>query len=146
VRYTAALAKVALLHRIEHGEPVTESAEAQWKSLEVPAEFATLDVRFERARNQRPEAADADALDTAREVLVELEFVAGVASPAEDRERRMNYQVSRLSARMRGGSSANPDRELTELFARWFALPGGLPEDLEQRFASAARAALATLP
>jgi hypothetical protein len=145
--YTTALEKSALLQKLEGGALATDDVESQWKAMGVASEFdAALDRRFEQARGGLLETADADALAAARDILVQLEFVAGVASPADDRERRMNYQVSRLSARMRGGSSANPDRELTELFVRWFALPGGLPQDLEQRFALAARAALSTLP
>jgi hypothetical protein len=93
------------------------------------------------------QAADADALEAAHEVLVRMEFTAGISSPADDRQRRMDYQVARLSARMRGtAQSSDPDSQLVDVLSGWFALPGPLPEDLELRFSSAARAALDTLP
>ncbi|HET7065803.1 MAG TPA: hypothetical protein VFI49_16145, partial [Rudaea sp.] len=71
----------------------------------------------------------------------------GIASPAEDRQRRMDYQVARLSARMRGtAQTSDADSELVEMLSNWFALSGRLPQELEQRFDDAARAALNALP
>jgi hypothetical protein len=48
---------------------------------------------------------------------------------------------------MRGTAQASDaDTELVEMLTSWFALSGPLPEELEQRFDGAARAALNTLP
>jgi hypothetical protein len=147
-RYTSALEKYALLRAIERGERSALDSVTQWTDgPALVAEFASaLDPRHERARSGGIAAADDDAIEQARDVLVQMEFAAGIASPAQDRERRMNYQVSRLSARMRGGAIAGPDHELTSLLARWFELPGPLPDELEQRFLDAATAAVTSLP
>jgi len=83
----------------------------------------------------------------ALDLLIRTEFAAGIASPAEDRQRRMDYQISRLSARMRGtAATADAEGEAADLLASWFAQPGTLPAHLEERFASAAAALLAALP
>ena len=73
-----------------------------------------------------------DAVEAARDLLVRLEFIAGIASPEEDRQRRMDFQVARLSARMRGGAALAPERELDEVLSAWFAQP---PQPLETRAA-----------
>jgi hypothetical protein len=90
-----------------------------------------------------PEADDAD--EAARNLLVRLEFIAGIASPEEDRQRRMDFQVARLSARMRGGAALAPERELDEVLSAWFGQPP-LVLELEQRFERAAKAATDILP
>lgn len=148
-RYTLALRKYALLRELERGATPAESLDAAWESHAalIPAFADPLDVRWKGARSGEVRAADEDAVEAAREVLVRLEFAAGIASPEDDRQRRMDYQVARLSARMRGAAqSSDPDRQLVELMSSWFALTGPLPEDLEQRFTRAVQAALDTLP
>lgn len=59
--------------------------------------------------------------ETARQIVVEMEFLAGLDSPEEDRKLRMDYQVKRLAERM-GGGSRQPDlaSELAELQQRWY--------------------------
>ena len=92
------------------------------------------------ARERAPEEAQ-----HARDWLVQLEFLAGRESPAEDRQRRLNFQVGRLSSHLRGErDTAARQRELDELLAAWFAL-APQPDALEQRFEEAATAALDTL-
>ncbi|MGY6587301.1 MAG: DUF349 domain-containing protein [Wenzhouxiangella sp.] len=57
---------------------------------------------------------------TARELVVEMEFVSGQESPAEDSQLRMEYQVSRLAERMRGGNQLPEiDEELLDMQLRW---------------------------
>ena len=108
------------------------------------AEFdAPLADRYARAQaGLTTENAEDDA---AREILVGLEFLAGIDSPAEDRQLRMNRQVQRLSSRMRDGAGANPERELSELLTRWFEQAPQTPA-LEGRFEVAAKAAIDSLP
>ena len=137
-RFSAALLKYAAARERE-----TSAAVVAWDTLPCAAEFdAPLAERYAQA--QAGAAAEADA-EAAREILVRLEFVAGIDSPAEDRQLRMNHQVQRLSSRMRDGASANPERELSDLLKRWF---GQAPQTtaLEQRFERAARAAIDSLP
>jgi hypothetical protein len=103
---------------------------------------AALQARYLRAQSS---ATDMEESEAAREILVQLEFLAGIDSPAEDRQRRMSHQVRRLSSRMRSGGTATPERELDDLLAAWFAQTPQ-PPALEERFTRAAAAALDTLP
>jgi len=137
-RFSAALQKYAAAREREAG-----ATDVAWDALPSAAEFdAPLAERFARAQTGATANADDDAT---RDVLVRLEFLAGIDSPAEDRQLRMNHQVQRLSSRMRDGASANPERELSELLKRWFAQGPQMPV-LEQRFERAARAAIDSLP
>ncbi|HLS05360.1 MAG TPA: DUF349 domain-containing protein [Wenzhouxiangella sp.] len=90
--------------------------------------------------------ADTDALKSltaenaavAREVLVRLEFLAGLESPEHDRQARMDFQVQRLAQRMTERDSApNPADEAAELEQRWYAHmphPPDEHQDLAKRF------------
>ena len=139
-RYTHALQKYTLLRRAENGDP---SATQDWAALpqSAPQFDAALEARRAAAA---PTSAVAEA-EQARELLVQLEFLAGAETPPEDKQLRMNHQVRRLSSRLRDGAAATAQGELDALFAQWFALPAQ-PDALEQRFARAAAAALDTLP
>jgi DNA repair protein SbcC/Rad50 len=148
-RYSLALQKYALLRELEHGTAANDALAGRWDSHPpLVAAFAQpLDRRWECARDGKIDSADAATIEAARDALVRMEFATGITSPGEDRQRRMDYQVARLSARMRGTAQASDaDGELTEMLSIWFALPGPLPEELEQRFDGAARAALNALP
>ncbi len=148
-RYSLALQKYALLRELEQGAGENDTLTARWDSHPpLIAAFAQpLDPRWHRARAGTIDPADADTIDAARDALVRMEFASGIASPAEDRQRRMDYQVARLSARMRGAAqTSDADSELVEMLSNWFELSGPLPEELEQRFDDAARAALNALP
>ncbi len=148
-RYSLALQKYALLRELEHAAGASDTLTARWDSHPpLIAAFAQpLDPRWDRARAGATDPADADTIDAARDALVRMEFATGIASPSEDRQRRMDYQVARLSARMRGAAqTSDADSELIEMLSEWFALPGPLPEELEQRFDAASRTALNALP
>ncbi|HEX7914588.1 DUF349 domain-containing protein [Rudaea sp.] len=143
-RYTDALAKYALLRAIETGAQSADTVVAQWNEHPAPAEFAAaLDARFARA-TAAPAAAEQDE-NPARDLLVEFEFFAGLETPAEDRQRRMNFQVQRLASRMRDRGTATPESELTRLMKAWFAQTTQAAS-LEDRFAAAASVAVETLP
>lgn len=64
--------------------------------------------------------------EQARQVVIEMEFLAGMDSPPEDREARMNFQVRRLASRM-GDRTAQPSLagELAKLRQRWY---GSFPQ------------------
>lgn len=57
----------------------------------------------------------------ARQVVVEMECLSGVETPEEDRQLRMDYQISRLSNRL-GDGAPRPDldSERADLEQRWF--------------------------
>jgi hypothetical protein len=67
-------------------------------------------------------------LEEARQIAVEFEFLSGLESPAEEKNRRMDFQVKRLAARMsEGDGQRDLGTELAELEERWYrSLP--LPE------------------
>jgi hypothetical protein len=94
---------------------------------------ATLEAILDDARPGDELRAQAeDNLDAARQVAVEFEFLSGLDSPAEEKSRRMNFQVQRLAARMSEGSQ-KPDlaSELGELEARWHGSLPLPPEDFD---------------
>jgi len=75
--------------------------------------------------------AEVDALTAqARQVVIEMECLSGLESPAEDTKLRMDYQIRRLSSRLgEGAPKADLDSEHAELQQRWFE---SLPHDPEQ--------------
>ncbi len=139
-RFAAAMKKYTFIRDLETMEPVQQMAWAEFDSS-APEFDLPLAARHDSA--PAPAAEDSAAV---RENLVRLEFLAGIESPAEDRQRRMNHQVQRLSSRMRGGAgSTSPERELSELLAAWFAQTPQA-QALEDRFAQAATIAIDALP
>jgi hypothetical protein len=146
-RFTFALQKNRMLRDAEHGRLNPETLATQWR------EMAPASAEFERALQTRfdclhsaDSARAADADENAADILVRLEFQAGIDSPASERQRRMDHQVKRLSARMRGGDATNAANELVELLAAWFALSGPFPHEMDERFETAIRANLDNLP
>jgi len=95
------------------------------------------------------EATDIDALGRqvdsqtvdARQIVIEMECLSGLESPAEDRQRRMDYQISRLSNRLGGGAEkADLDSERAGLQRRWlesFPHDSSQAGQLKKRFESA---------
>lgn len=58
--------------------------------------------------------------DQARNLLIQCEIAAGLASPEADKERRMQLQVSRLSEGFSSGSSAlTREQQLGNLLTQW---------------------------
>lgn len=143
-RFSVALERYALLREAERGVRVLADDDTSLTDgLAEP--FAR--ILSERRAGAAVADADADSIEAARDLLVELEFAAGIPSPADDRQRRMDFQVRRLSARMRGTTVvADPHAQFDALLERWFRLPPRLPEALERRFTGAVEAALAALP
>ena len=142
--FTQAMRKYALLRRIETG---STDASDEWHAFGPgAAQFdALLAQRRQRVQDGHAAPVEVDQ-ESAREILVQLEFLAGLESPPEERQRRMNHQVSRLSSRLRGGATAaSPQAELSSLLAAWFA-QDAQDVELERRFETAARAAIEALP
>jgi DNA repair protein SbcC/Rad50 len=77
-----------------------------------------------------PGASEDDAVDLpaqARMLCIRLEFVAGLQSPHEDRNQRMQYQVDRLAESMSGESARLPAlaeaRDAEKTWLGMYALP-----------------------
>jgi DNA repair protein SbcC/Rad50 len=141
-RYTVALQKHAELREVENGK-TGDASGLQLDDISFAAFKNALSARHAKLQTQQP---NADSSDHARDLLVRLEALAHLESPAEDRKRRMDYQVQRLSTRMREGDRADDEHDLTNLMTAWFSLSGSIPSDLESRFDRAARAAIDNLP
>lgn len=95
-----------------------------------------------RATDSEALAREVDAqTDKARQIVVEMECLSGLESPEEDRQRRMDYQINRLSNRLGGGAAkADLDSERTELQRRWlesFPHHVGQAGSLKKRFEAA---------
>ncbi len=141
--YTLAMRKYAFVRSIENGTSVDVDAWTQ----QTPSS-----PKFDEALAQRHISAcdhattDSPASDNAaRELLVRLEFLAGIESPAEDHQLRMQHQVQRLSSRMRNGAAQSPERELDTLMTAWFT-QSAQTKSLESRFEAAATVAIQALP
>jgi len=147
-RFTVALRKYSLLRELERGQRQASMLAAEWETGAAldPGFAAPLSRRWTLACGAEPEAGTPGGdEENARDLLVRLEFSAGAASPAGDRQRRMDYQVARLSARMRGATTMAPEAELDMLFSAWFEQTPQ-SEELEQRFETAAKNAIEALP
>jgi DNA repair protein SbcC/Rad50 len=142
--FEAWLARYALCRAAEGAEQSGEDLQAAWQAAprgDIAA--SALDERFEAA--VRGEVANEPDETEHREVLIRLEIFAGLESPDDDRDRRRELQVERLSARMRGGAATTPHQELTDLLARWTALAPASAE-LDARLRRDLTAAIETLP
>lgn len=145
-RFDTWLAHYEMLRAGERGE---RDAAATHEAL---AALPTLDIAA-AAMQERADALAggtvADDFDIAehRDALIELERFAGLDSPAEDRQRRMDLQVSQLSARLRGERAQAPAQQLEALLLRWTET-GPFPAqhaDFDARLTRALRQALEQL-
>ncbi|MGA9334669.1 MAG: DUF349 domain-containing protein [Rudaea sp.] len=141
--YTSAMKKYALLRSIENGATLDADAWSQ-QPESAPKFDEALARRFANANQIAPTDSTANDND-ARELLVRLEFLGGLESPAEDHQLRMQLQVQRLSSRMRNGPDCSPEQELDALLASWFAQPAQA-QALEVRFEQSAKNAIQALP
>jgi exonuclease SbcC len=141
-RFSLALKKYRLVRSLEVGGVARESVADAWSDIGAThAHFDTaLQPRFEGS------LAGVSDTDSAVDVLVRLEMLAGVESPGSDRQRRMDLQVRRLSSHMRGGATQDAEIELTSLMREWFALGPIADTALDARFQHAAQTAIDNLP
>ena len=143
--YEAWLARYALCRAAERAEQSADDLKAAWETApRVDIGSGALDARFASALEGEPSANDSDVPEH-REVLIRLEIFAGLDSPEDDRDRRRELQVERLSARMRGGAATTPHQELAELLSRWTTLAPASAE-LDARLRRDLAAAIETLP
>lgn len=121
-RYVAWLERERLC-RLAHGR--AEDAEAllaRWSSAaRTDIAAAALDARFERALGSAAVANEAD-IRSLQDTVIELETLAGIEGPADEREQRRELQVARLAQRMGGGAAPGGD-ELAALLTRWTDQP-----------------------
>lgn len=84
-----------------------------------------LDRRFAAAQaGESPDRFSAEALGRASELCIQLEFLSGLPSPGEERERRMEYQVQRLAQSMSGeGRQSSALDEARQAERDWLTLP-----------------------
>jgi hypothetical protein len=135
-----------LCRRLESSEIDAEGFRAAESGL--PALTLTIEElrsRIEHAiQGTARESGDHELL---RDCVLELEQLAGLEPPAEDRQRRMDLQLEKLSARMRGVHAPAPDAALRNLLGDWLQLGPVSTEEapLEIRFERAFEAALDTL-
>jgi hypothetical protein len=144
--YEAWLARYRLCRDAERSAGDAEALRAAWETA-ARSDIASpsLESRFGIALDRAAPIATTDD-DSARDVLVRIEILGGVESPAEDQERRRALQIERLSARMRGTAAATTaQQELNELLERWTDLATD-SADLDARLERALAAALETLP
>ncbi len=96
------------------GDLFGAAPEAEWSSEhELPAVAQdSLQTRYDSvvARLQKAEKPSAEELqqnaDHLHDLCIRMEIAAGVESPAEDQQRRMQLQVSRLSSGLQGRQQA----------------------------------------
>jgi DNA repair protein SbcC/Rad50 len=144
-RFHDALAQYRLLRGAEIAPDAAPiEAGAEWNDAANATDAMAQALSARRARISTGNAGPTDE-EAARDRLVELEFIAGVETPADDRQRRMNYQVHRLASRMRDRATTSPEMELVLVLAAWFAQTPQR-EELETRFLRAAQAGVASLP
>lgn len=145
-----ALARLTLCEAVELSQRAAADVQAEWTATDGDAGplAATLQQRFDAAI-AGTSVADTSADDARSEVLVTLEFLAAVETPDEDKARRMDLQVARLSQRMSGAGAARSIRdEFTALLQRWIALgalPAAAAPSLQARFRRATGSLLAQL-
>jgi len=106
----------------------------------VPPEVAEDDRLGQRLRARLEQFRAAESIDAlgeelhqfsaeARQVAVEMECIAGLETPARDKQLRMDYQIRRLSERL-GEHAPKPDlnAERAALERRWLGSFPHLPE------------------
>jgi exonuclease SbcC len=126
--------KAALLHKAEsaaHAGKLTQALKTRlrkaWPAEQSGEDLDTqLEARFETALGEGPAPAPEGTAEqeTARKLCICLEFLAGLPSPAQEKDLRMQYQVDRLSESLSGERkrmSAVDEAKMLE--AEWLALP-----------------------
>ena len=102
--------------------------QAQWQQWHALAE-------------QLHACGNADSNAGQRELAVAVEFAAGVPSPDEAREERMQWQLQQLQQSMKGGAQDEPLTRVKKLFADATPLlDSGLAADIRQRLQDALNA------
>lgn len=123
--------RALLCQRLEQNEITPEEVSADWESdIELPSDWAE---RIQQRRNQDVALFKSQApnnLETAQALCLRIELLAGLDSPPEAQQRRMQYQVERLKRELSQGlkETRTPDEQLREIQIAWYCL-GALTSD-----------------
>ncbi len=107
-----------------------ENIKQQWQALTNIAESAEtlLNARFNHALTallENQQQALQQGLEKSRalchELVVRMEILANLESPAEDKEKRMALQVNRLAKTMGQGKARTVEDEAHQLYVTWCA-------------------------
>ncbi len=144
-RFGAWLARYELCRRAEAGADDAVTLREQWEAA-PPCGIAaqSLSQRFDAAL-AGPVAPGPENAEAFAELLLELEFLAGVESPQDALEQRRALQVARLAARMRGEAAGSEADELANLLQRWSELGTVPAAELDERLRRAVLGAIDTL-
>lgn len=143
-RFHAWLAHYALVR--EHDAGAIDRAALEAGRTALPA--LELHVEAMQARAVAvPSADDPEASEALGDCVLEAEQLAGIESPSTERQRRMDLQVGKLSARMRGERAPSPAEALHGLLGNWLELGARSrpASELETRFRNAIEAVLSQL-
>ncbi|MEO7917604.1 MAG: hypothetical protein ABIR16_08165, partial [Dokdonella sp.] len=134
-RYETWLEQWKLCRAVERCELEVDTARDQMAAL--PSGEICADATAERfhAAISGIIAASADESDF-RDSLIMIEQFAGIESPDEDHQRRLELQVGQMSAHLRGDDRVEPAQRLEILVSEWLALGAlpGRPDTIDQRF------------
>ena len=125
--------KAALCERLETATDPNEisAVEQRWDDLPPLTERTleeAINARYTAARNGAIDAATQDEnLNRCLELLLELEVLSELESPAEYTRQRMAWQVARLSTAMKSSNDhTQHQRDIRHAFERWYTL-GAIP-------------------
>ncbi|MEO7324969.1 MAG: hypothetical protein ABIW82_09095 [Dokdonella sp.] len=144
-QYTIWHERYRLCRTVEQIPSRATEVHVAWAALPQGDIAATeLSTRFEAAA--RPiDGATEDDVAAFHDVLIAIEVLAGIESPAEDLERRRALQVDRLSARLRSSAATvSTEQELAKLLTRWASLHAR-SDELDRRLDRALAGVLETL-
>ncbi len=123
---TGRTTKGAISKKTETKVNKTWPADSSGEEPETSLDKACKDLLDGKTPGPDPEAIE-DMQKRARGLCIRLEFLAGLASPEEDREQRMKYQVDRLAGSMSGEITRQPvSEEAADAEREWltmYALP-----------------------
>lgn len=129
--------KAALCNQVENGQLNTEKAKEQWNALvtinHIPTE-QSIAKRFQKACDGKP-ISSIDVKQLQR-WCVNLEWLAGIESPAEDKAIRMALQVERLSQAMSDPSTKSISRtaQAENIIRNWYLVRAERDSALIERF------------
>lgn len=137
-------AKGAISKKTETKVAKTWPAESSGQEPESSMDAACKDLLAGKVPDPSGEALE-DLQQRARGLCIHLEFLAGLASPDEDREQRMKYQVDRLASSMAGEITRKPaSEEATVAEHEWLTMYA-LPEQEFKIFSTRIKKALASI-
>jgi exonuclease SbcC len=117
--------RAQLCQQLEFGDISREALLTDWESdVELPSDWAE---RIQQRRDQdvaEIQTQGAVNLETAQALCVRMELLAGLDSPPEAQQRRMQFQVERLKRELSQGlkETRTPDEQLREIQIAWYCL------------------------